>query len=86
MNLHHLTFKEILDLCASLESAADIDDMIESLVLLEKNIRYLRTALAGKKLQDTLKQTNARRQRRESEKQHLRIVSSSSTEDKKKES
>jgi len=85
MNLHHITFKELLDLCVTLDNPADIDDMIESLAMLEKNIRYLRTSLAGKRLQLAIKESDKERTRREQRKQRLRVLSSQPKDDGKDE-
>jgi hypothetical protein len=76
MNLHHLTFEEILEICAVLEGPDDLKGMIESLVLLEKNIRYLRTSLEGKRLQDQLRESDKVKQQREFRKHTLRILKS----------
>ncbi|MEW6440496.1 MAG: hypothetical protein AB1640_06110 [bacterium] len=48
MDIHAVTFEQLLDICASLEDAAEMKKTIEALELLEKNVRSLRTNLAGR--------------------------------------
>jgi len=84
MNLHHLTFEEILEICAVLDTADDLKDMIDSLLLFEKNICYLRTSLEGKKLQDQLRNTDRLKQQRDLRKHTLHILKSNDTDGEEK--
>ncbi len=48
MNIHAVTFEQLLDICASLEDPVEMQDLLQALDLLERNVRYLRQRLAGK--------------------------------------
>ena len=47
MNLHALTFEQILRLCSSIEDPIEISKLIQALEILERNIRYRRKELIG---------------------------------------
>ncbi len=74
MNLHALTFEQILRLCASLEDPKEIREMLQALDLLEKNIHYQRQGLAGRLKGLERQQKAAEEQRRQALKDSLRLI------------
>ena len=74
MNLHPLSFEHLLRVSASLENPAEIKDMVDSLELLEKNIRYMRQRLNGKLRQVDQQAEEARQKERKRRKQTLKIL------------
>ena len=74
MNLHPHSFEKILELCSSIEEPEEMEEMIESLDLLEKNIRYLRQRLAGKLARFNHRREEKQRAERQQLKESLRVV------------
>ena len=60
MNIHALTFEQILRLCSSMEDPIEISKLIQALEILERNIRYRRKELIGQ-----LNEIESSRQERE---------------------
>jgi hypothetical protein len=75
LNLHPHPFEKILELCSSLEEPGEMKEMIESLDLLEKNIRYLRQRLVGKLARINHRKEEQQRAERQQLKKSLRVVS-----------
>ncbi len=76
MNLHALTFEQILRVCASLEDPGEIEAMIQALEVLEKNIRYRRQELTGILNGLTMREREERQKQRRAVKSSLRVVHS----------
>lgn len=74
MNLHDLSFEDILGICASLDDPAEAREMIHALELLEKNIRYQRKRLLGVLAEATVRDRKRKEKAREELKQSLRII------------
>ncbi len=74
MNLHALSFEQILRVCASLEDPREIEAMIRALEVLEKNIRYRRQELTGLLNGLQAKEREERRQQRKALKESLHVV------------
>lgn len=74
MNLHPHSFEKILELCSGLGEHEDMKEMIESLDLLEKNIRYLRQRLEGKLARALLRKQEQQKADREQLKSSLRVL------------
>ena len=74
MNLHPHSFEKILEICSSIDEAEEMEEMIESLDLLEKNIRYLRQRLVGKLARVNLRKEEKQREERLQLKRSLRVV------------
>ena len=74
MNLHALTFEQILRVCASLEDPGEIKTMIQALEVLERNIRYRRQELAGMLKGLEIRGEREKKEEREALKKSLRVV------------
>ncbi len=74
MNLHALTFEQILRVCASLEDPGEIKTMIQALEILEKNIRYRRLDLSGMLNGLEIRDKRERQDQRQAIKDSLRVV------------
>jgi len=78
MNLHALTFEQILRVCGSLEDTKEIKVMIEALEVLERNIRYRRKELTGMLNGLEVREERQRQEQRRALKGSLRVVRNSS--------
>ena len=74
MNLHALTFEQILQLCASLEDPNEIAKLIQALEILERNIRYRRQELSGMLNGLEIRDEQERQDQRQAVKASLRVV------------
>lgn len=74
MNLHHLTFEQILRVCSSLEDPKEIRTMIQALEVLERNIRYRRQELTGMLKGLEARDKREKEEKREALKSSLRVV------------
>jgi len=74
MNLHALTFEQILRVCASLEDPKEIRIMIQALEVLERNIRYRRKELTGALNGIEIRQKREQEKKRQAVKDSLRVV------------
>ena len=74
MNLHALTFEQILRICASLEDPGEIKIMIQVLEVLERNIRYRRQELTGMLNGLEIRDERERQEQRKAVKRALRVV------------
>ena len=74
MNLHALTFEQILQLCASLEDPNEIARLIQALEILERNIRYRRQELSGMLNGLEIRDEQERQDQRQAVKASLRVV------------
>jgi len=74
MNLHALTFEQILRLCASLEDPNEIARLIQALEVLERNLRYRRQELTGMLNGLEIRDKRERQDQRRAVKDSLRVV------------
>ena len=74
MNVHALTFEQILRVCASLEDPTEIRAMIQALEILERNIRYRRKELIGQMNEIEVRDKRERQKERQALKESLRVV------------
>ena len=74
MNLHALTFEQILRVCGSLEDPGEIKIMIQALEVLEKNIRYRRLDLSGMLNGLESQDKREKKEQRQAIKNSLRVV------------
>ena len=74
MNLHALTFEQILRLCSSLEDPNEIAKLIQALEILERNIRYRRQELSGMLNGLEIRDERERQEQRRAIKNSLRVV------------
>ena len=74
MNLHALTFEQILRLCSSMEDPIEISKLIQALDILERNIRYRRKELIGQLNEIETRDKNEKRKERQELKKSLRVV------------
>jgi len=74
MNLHALTFEQILRVCASLEDPGEIKTMIQALEVLERNIRYRRQELTGMLKGLEIRDKREKQEERQALKKSLRVV------------
>ena len=74
MNLHALTFEQILRACASLEGPKEIKTMIQALEVLERNIGYRRKELIGMLNEIETRNKKERQKERQALKESLRVV------------
>ena len=74
MNLHALTFEQILRLCASLEDPGEIRTVIQALEVLERNIRYRRQELTGMLKGLEIREEREKKEERQALKKSLRVV------------
>jgi hypothetical protein len=74
MNLHALTFEQILKLCASLEDPHEISKLIQALEILERNLRYRRKELIGQLKEAELRERKEQEKQRRAVKSSLRVV------------
>jgi hypothetical protein len=74
MNIHALTFEQLLEICASLEDAVEMKRMVEALNLLEKNVRYLRQRLVGRLQEGESREAEAKEKEKQIRKKNLRLV------------
>ncbi len=74
MNLHALTFEQILRVCASLEDPKEIRIMIQALEVLERNIRYRRKELMGVLNGVEIREKREKQKERQALKQSLRVI------------
>ena len=81
MNLHALTFEQILRLCASLEDPDEIARLIQALEILERNIRYRRQELSGMLNGLEIRDEQERQDQRQAVKASLRVVRKNAEED-----
>ena len=80
MNLHALTFEQILRVCAALEDPEEIRTMIQALEVLERNIRYRRQELTGMLKGLEIRDQRERQKDRQALKKSLHVVRSSGDE------
>jgi hypothetical protein len=81
MNLHALTFEQILRLCSSLEDPNEIAKLIQALEILERNIRYRRQELSGMLNGLEIRDERERQEQRRAVKNSLRVVRTNTEED-----
>ena len=81
MNIHALTFEQILRLCASIEDPHEISKLIQALEILERNIRYRRKELIGQLKEVEARDRKEGEKRRQAVKNSLRVVRNSTEED-----
>jgi hypothetical protein len=81
MNLHALTFEQILRACASLEDPKEIRTMIQALEILERNIRYRRQELTGMLNGLEIREKREKERLRSTVKSSLRVVRPAGEED-----
>jgi|GEM_PF-1480481 len=81
MNLHALTFEQILRVCGSLEDPKEIKVMIEALEVLERNLLYRRKELTGMLNGLEIREERERQEQRRAVKGSLRVVRNSTEED-----
>ena len=74
MNIHALTFEQILRVCASLEDPKEIETMIQALEVLERNIRYRRRELTGMLNGLEIRDERERQKERQALKDTLRVI------------
>jgi len=74
MNIHALTFEQILRLCASIEDPHEISKLIQALEILEKNIRYRRKELIGRLKEVEIRDRKEKKKHRQTVKESLRVV------------
>jgi hypothetical protein len=74
MNLHALTFEQILRLCASMEDPNEISKLIQALEILERNLSYRRKELIGQLKEIETQEKNEGQKRRQAVKSSLRVV------------
>ena len=74
MNIHALTFEQILRVCASLEDPKQIEAMIQALEILERNIRYRRKELVGLLNEIQTRQKKEKQKERQALKDSLRVI------------
>jgi len=74
MNLHALTFEQILRLCSSLEDPNEIAKLIQALEILERNLRYRRQELSGMLNGLEIRDERERQEQRKALKDSLRVV------------
>ena len=74
MNLHALTFEQILRVCATLEDPGEIKTMIHALEVLERNIRYRRRDLSGMLNGLEIRDKREKQEQRQAIKNSLRVV------------
>jgi len=74
MNLHALTFEQILRLCSSLEDPNEIAKLIQALEILERNIRDRRQELSGMLNGLEIRDERERQEQRRAVKNSLRVV------------
>lgn len=74
MNIHALTFEQILRVCASLEDPKQIETMIQALEILERNIRYRRKELVGLLNEIQTRHKKEKQKERQALKESLRVV------------
>ena len=74
MNLHALTFEQILKLCASLEDPNEISKLIQALEILERNLGYRRKELIGQLKEAELREKKEQEKQRRAVKSSLRVV------------
>ncbi len=73
MNIHHLSFEDLLNMCSSLEDPGEINKMILALEIMEKNLGYQRQRLAGMLAVDTRQHEEKRQKDRQRLKQSFKI-------------
>ena len=81
MNLHALTFEQILRLCASLEDPNEIARLIQALEILERNIRYRRQELSGMLNGLEIRDEREKQEQRRAIKNSLRVVRKNAEEE-----
>ncbi len=81
MNLHALTFEQILRLCSSLEDPNEIAKLIQALEILERNIRYRRQELSGMLNGLEIRDERERQEQRRAVKNSLRVVRTKAEEE-----
>ena len=74
MNIHALTFEQILRLCASIEDPHEIAKLIQALEILERNLGYRRKELVGQLKEIEAREKNEKRKQRRAMKSSLRVV------------
>ena len=74
MNIHALTFEQILRLCASIEDPHEISKLIQALEIIEKNIRYRRKELIGRLKEVEIRDRKEKKKHRQTVKESLRVV------------
>ena len=74
MNLHALTFEQILRLCSSIEDPHQISKLIQALEILERNLGYRRKELIGQLKEIEAREEKEKQEHREAVKNSLRVV------------
>jgi hypothetical protein len=80
MNLHALTFEQILRLCSSIEDPHEISKLIQALEILERNLGYRRKELIGQLKQIEAREKREKQEQRRAVKNSLRVVRSKEEE------
>ena len=74
MNLHALTFEQILRLCSAIEDPNEIAKLIQALEILERNLRYRRKELIGLLMEIEAREKKEKQEQRRAVKSSLRVV------------
>lgn len=74
MNIHAVTFEQLLEICASLEDPVEMQNLLDSLDLLERNVRYLRQRLAGRLREKQGEENDRKEAERRARRNALRLV------------
>jgi hypothetical protein len=74
MNIHALSFEQILRLCSSIEDPHEIAKLIQALEILERNLGYRRKELIGQLKEIEAREKNEKQKQRRAVKDSLRVV------------
>ena len=74
MNIHAFTLEQILQMCATIEDPHEISKLIQSLEILERNLRYRRKELIGQLKEIEAREEKEKREQRRAVKGSLRLV------------
>lgn len=74
MNIHAVTFEQLLEICASLEDLEEMQNLVEALELLERNVRYLRQRLVGRLREKQGEEHDCKEAERRARRNALRLV------------
>ena len=84
MNIHALTFEQILRMCASIEDPHEISKLIQALEILERNLGYRRKELIGQLKEIEAREKKEKQKQRRAVKRSLRVVRQEDELDSKK--
>ena len=76
MSIHHLSFEDLLRICASLDDPDEINKMILALEIMERNLRYQRQRLAGMKSVENRQEEVKKQRERQKRKQSFKVLAS----------